>query len=147
MNLCNYEQEIIWPKKISLIDPTLAIKLDQKKKKKKNSPCPWSERARFSERGLGKAGKYHLRSSRTFYFLYHLSCCSLSPEAASQDHLGSHNGSILFNPLVGIGHYNSAVWDFPEQIFLLVLICFSLEQYAEALIRMVHRDVFLVDFF
>ena len=36
-----------------------------------------------------------------------------------------------------------AVWDFPEQIFLLVLICFSLEQYAEALIRMVHRGCFL----
>ena len=35
------------------------------------------------------------------------------------------------------------MWDFPEQIFLLVLICFSLEQYAEALIRLVHRGYFL----
>lgn len=118
MNLSDHEQEIIWPKKISLIDSSLAFdtKLWQKKKKKK--PVSWSERARFSERGLGKAGKYHLRSSRTFYFLYLLSCCSLSPEAASQDHLGSHNGSILFNPLVGIGHYTSSVGlprtDFPS---------------------------------
>lgn len=36
-----------------------------------------------------------------------------------------------------------AVWDFPEQIFLLVLICFSLEQYTEALIMTVHRECFL----
>lgn len=36
-----------------------------------------------------------------------------------------------------------AVRDFPEQISLLPLICFSLEQYAEELITRVHHECFL----
>lgn len=83
-----------------------------------------------------------MHSSRTFYFLYHFSCCSSSPEAASHYHLGSHNGSILFNPLVGIGYYTSSVGlprtDFPSSANL-----FFSGAIAEALIRMVHRECFL----
>lgn len=106
----------------------------------------WTERATFPERGLRTAGKYSLHSSRTFYFLHRFSCCSSSPEAASHKHLGSYNGSILFSPLAGIGHYTSSVElpraDFPSSanLFFSGAICRGTN-------HDVHRECFLDTFF
>lgn len=89
----------------------------KKRREEKISRCS-GLRGQHVLKELREAGRYNAQSGRAFSFLYHFCACSSSPEAASRDHLGSYNGSILFNPLVGIGHYTSSVGlpttDFPS---------------------------------
>ena len=69
MNLSDHEQEIIWPNKISLIDPSLAFatKLWQKKKKKK-SPCAGLKGQGFLKEGWGKQANITCVQAEHFIF-------------------------------------------------------------------------------
>ena len=65
MNLSDHEQEIIWPKKIDLIDPSLVFAT---KLLEKNSRCPGLKGQHFLKEGWGKQANIACIQAEHFIF-------------------------------------------------------------------------------
>lgn len=136
------EEEIFDPRRqISLIQlQFLPQSFD--KKKKKNSRCPCLKGQHFLKECWGKQENIACIQAEHF---------TLSITSAVVPHLQRLPATIIwevtvdlfYSVLCGGRSLHQQCGTSPKQIFLLAQICFSLEQYAEALIMIVHHECFL----